>query len=97
MSRQPGKTKHFQTIELPQRKLRLCDCPGLVFPSVVATKVPAGEPANPGRLRGDRRAPPVAEDSSRAGVTLQLAFRAALLRLQFRPAIELRPKPRRTW
>merc|ERR1719506_3643983 len=38
MSRQPGKTKHFQTIELPQRKLRLCDCPGLVFPSVVATK-----------------------------------------------------------
>merc|ERR550537_377165 len=38
MSRQPGHTKHFQTIELPQRQLRLCDCPGLVFPSIVATK-----------------------------------------------------------
>jgi large subunit GTPase 1 len=38
MSRQPGKTKHFQTIEVPNRRITLCDCPGLVFPSVVATK-----------------------------------------------------------
>lgn len=38
VSRQPGKTKHFQTIEVPERHLRLCDCPGLVFPSIVATK-----------------------------------------------------------
>jgi large subunit GTPase 1 len=38
MSRQPGKTKHFQTIEVPERNITLCDCPGLVFPSVVATK-----------------------------------------------------------
>jgi len=38
VSRQPGKTKHFQTLEVPDRDLRFCDCPGLVFPSVVATK-----------------------------------------------------------
>jgi large subunit GTPase 1 len=30
---QPGKTKHFQTLVLPE--LVLCDCPGLVFPSLV--------------------------------------------------------------
>jgi len=36
MSRQPGKTRHFQTLEL--EGLTLCDCPGLVFPKVVATK-----------------------------------------------------------
>ncbi|CAD7941323.1 unnamed protein product [Amoebophrya sp. A120] len=36
MSRQPGKTKHFQTLEGEQ--FTLCDCPGLVFPSIVATK-----------------------------------------------------------
>ncbi|KAI8918915.1 hypothetical protein BC831DRAFT_406279, partial [Entophlyctis helioformis] len=33
-SRTPGHTKHFQTIHLT-RELRLCDCPGLVFPSVI--------------------------------------------------------------
>eukprot|EP00746_Dinoflagellata_sp_MGD_P163880 gnl/MRDRNA2_/MRDRNA2_92166_c0_seq1.p1 gnl/MRDRNA2_/MRDRNA2_92166_c0~~gnl/MRDRNA2_/MRDRNA2_92166_c0_seq1.p1 ORF type:complete len:580 (+),score=131.06 gnl/MRDRNA2_/MRDRNA2_92166_c0_seq1:130-1869(+) len=38
MSRQPGKTKHFQTLEMSEQGLTLCDCPGLVFPSVVATK-----------------------------------------------------------
>lgn len=38
MSRTPGKTKHLQTLELPELELTLCDCPGLVFPSVVATK-----------------------------------------------------------
>ena len=27
----PGKTKHFQTIFLKE-DLKLCDCPGLVFP-----------------------------------------------------------------
>eukprot|EP00339_Tiarina_fusa_P017615 CAMPEP_0117010858 /NCGR_PEP_ID=MMETSP0472-20121206/9462_1 /TAXON_ID=693140 ORGANISM="Tiarina fusus, Strain LIS" /NCGR_SAMPLE_ID=MMETSP0472 /ASSEMBLY_ACC=CAM_ASM_000603 /LENGTH=686 /DNA_ID=CAMNT_0004713495 /DNA_START=101 /DNA_END=2161 /DNA_ORIENTATION=+ len=33
---QPGKTKHFQTLLLPdQEDLMLCDCPGLVFPSFV--------------------------------------------------------------
>jgi large subunit GTPase 1 len=33
---QPGKTKHFQTLLLPDRKdMLLCDCPGLVFPSFV--------------------------------------------------------------
>lgn len=38
MSRTPGKTKHFQTLDLPDSGgLTLCDCPGLVFPSVVAT------------------------------------------------------------
>merc|ERR1719401_1737202 len=37
MSRTPGKTKHLQTLELIGG-LTLCDCPGLVFPSVVATR-----------------------------------------------------------
>jgi large subunit GTPase 1 len=33
---QPGKTKHFQTLLLPDRSdMLLCDCPGLVFPSFV--------------------------------------------------------------
>ncbi|XP_059621233.1 guanine nucleotide-binding protein-like 1 [Phlebotomus argentipes] len=32
VSRTPGHTKHFQTIFLTQN-VRLCDCPGLVFPS----------------------------------------------------------------
>ncbi|KAL7739038.1 hypothetical protein ACLKA6_001946 [Drosophila palustris] len=32
VSRTPGHTKHFQTIFLTQQ-VRLCDCPGLVFPS----------------------------------------------------------------
>mmetsp|Transcript_44086 Transcript_44086/g.79324 ORF Transcript_44086/g.79324 Transcript_44086/m.79324 type:complete len:575 (-) Transcript_44086:66-1790(-) len=38
MSRTPGKTKHLQTLELPELGLTLCDCPGLVFPSVAASK-----------------------------------------------------------
>jgi len=38
MSRTPGKTKHIQTLELADSGITLCDCPGLVFPSVVATK-----------------------------------------------------------
>ncbi len=34
---QPGKTKHFQTLLLPDRPdMLLCDCPGLVFPSFVS-------------------------------------------------------------
>jgi len=34
---QPGKTKHFQTLYLPDRDdMMLCDCPGLVFPSFVS-------------------------------------------------------------
>ena len=35
---QPGKTKHFQTLLLPEEHddLMLCDCPGLVFPSFVS-------------------------------------------------------------
>ena len=34
---QPGKTKHFQTLLLPDRpEMLLCDCPGLVFPSFVS-------------------------------------------------------------
>lgn len=32
VSRTPGHTKHFQTIFLTP-SVRLCDCPGLVFPS----------------------------------------------------------------
>ncbi|XP_054276390.1 guanine nucleotide-binding protein-like 1 [Macrosteles quadrilineatus] len=34
VSRTPGHTKHFQTIHLTAN-VRLCDCPGLVFPSKV--------------------------------------------------------------
>jgi len=34
VSRTPGHTKHFQTLHLT-RNIRLCDCPGLVFPSLV--------------------------------------------------------------
>lgn len=33
-SKTPGHTKHFQTIFLSET-VRLCDCPGLVFPSLV--------------------------------------------------------------
>ncbi|OWF39484.1 guanine nucleotide-binding protein-like 1 [Mizuhopecten yessoensis] len=34
VSRTPGHTKHFQTIFLTQT-IKLCDCPGLVFPSLI--------------------------------------------------------------
>lgn len=37
VSSTPGKTKHFQTINLSPT-LTLCDCPGLVFPQFAATK-----------------------------------------------------------
>lgn len=33
----PGKTKNFQTIYLT-KEIKLCDCPGLVFPSIVSSK-----------------------------------------------------------
>lgn len=35
---QPGRTKHFQTLELTDAVV-LCDCPGLVFPSFMNSKV----------------------------------------------------------
>ncbi|KAF4668225.1 large subunit GTPase 1 [Perkinsus olseni] len=44
MSRQPGKTKHLQTLELITEDkaggnpIQLCDCPGLVFPTAVRSK-----------------------------------------------------------
>ncbi|CDU84988.1 large subunit GTPase 1, putative [Plasmodium yoelii] len=38
VSRQPGKTKHFQTIPLNYYGFTLCDCPGLIFPSIVFNK-----------------------------------------------------------
>jgi len=35
---QPGKTKHFQTLHVPDHdNITLCDCPGLVFPSLVSS------------------------------------------------------------
>lgn len=37
VSSTPGKTKHFQTINLSP-ELMLCDCPGLVFPQFATTK-----------------------------------------------------------
>ena len=33
----PGKTKHFQTLKLTE-EVTLCDCPGLVFPKIHASK-----------------------------------------------------------
>ena len=33
----PGKTKHFQTLNINER-LTLCDCPGLVLPKYAASK-----------------------------------------------------------
>ncbi|EPY26172.1 large subunit GTPase 1 [Strigomonas culicis] len=39
VSATPGKTKHFQTLVIPnERRVALCDCPGLVFPSFASTK-----------------------------------------------------------
>lgn len=37
VSSTPGKTKHFQTINI-SNTVCLCDCPGLVFPTFVSTK-----------------------------------------------------------
>lgn len=37
VSSTPGKTKHFQTIDLSD-SVMLCDCPGLVFPQFASTK-----------------------------------------------------------
>lgn len=37
VSSTPGKTRHFQTLQLND-KITLCDCPGLVFPSFVSTR-----------------------------------------------------------
>ncbi|KAJ3288183.1 Guanine nucleotide-binding-like protein 1 [Borealophlyctis nickersoniae] len=37
-SRTPGHTKHFQTIHLTS-EVRLCDCPGLVFPALLPKPV----------------------------------------------------------
>lgn len=37
VSSTPGKTKHFQTIQLSDN-VTLCDCPGLVFPNFAYTK-----------------------------------------------------------
>ncbi|ORZ35919.1 P-loop containing nucleoside triphosphate hydrolase protein, partial [Catenaria anguillulae PL171] len=37
VSATPGKTKHFQTINLTD-EVMLCDCPGLVFPSFATTQ-----------------------------------------------------------
>lgn len=34
----PGKTKHFQTLNLTGAPICLCDCPGLVFPSFANSK-----------------------------------------------------------
>jgi len=39
VSATPGKTKHFQTLLVPDVPgMVLCDCPGLVFPSVAGSK-----------------------------------------------------------
>ena len=38
VSATPGRTKHFQTLHVSSEQLVLCDCPGLVFPSLVSTK-----------------------------------------------------------
>ncbi len=40
-SRTPGHTKHFQTLFLCE-SFRICDCPGLVFPSFVPRPIQVG-------------------------------------------------------
>ena len=37
VSETPGKTKHFQTLPLTE-DITLCDCPGLVMPSIANSK-----------------------------------------------------------
>lgn len=37
VSSTPGKTKHFQTLQIHDN-ITLCDCPGLVFPTFMASK-----------------------------------------------------------
>ena len=37
VSETPGKTKHFQTLALTE-DITLCDCPGLVMPSIANSK-----------------------------------------------------------
>ena len=41
VSRTPGHTKHLQTIFLTPT-VKLCDCPGLVFPSYVDKSLQVG-------------------------------------------------------
>lgn len=41
VSKTPGHTKHFQTIFLTPT-VKLCDCPGLVFPSLVQKPLQVG-------------------------------------------------------
>lgn len=38
VSATPGKTKHFQTLNIPETVITLCDCPGLVFPTFTSTR-----------------------------------------------------------
>jgi large subunit GTPase 1 len=37
VAQMPGKTKHFQTLNI-EGNICLCDCPGLVFPSIANSK-----------------------------------------------------------
>eukprot|EP00191_Tetraselmis_sp_GSL018_P013604 CAMPEP_0177589582 /NCGR_PEP_ID=MMETSP0419_2-20121207/6894_1 /TAXON_ID=582737 /ORGANISM="Tetraselmis sp., Strain GSL018" /LENGTH=580 /DNA_ID=CAMNT_0019079973 /DNA_START=127 /DNA_END=1869 /DNA_ORIENTATION=- len=63
----PGKTKHFQTLNLDGCQISLCDCPGLVFPRFAASKA---EMVAAGVVPIDRLtdiAPPVSIVVSRAG------------------------------
>ncbi len=41
VSKTPGHTKHLQTLYLTS-SIRLCDCPGLVFPSLVTKPLQVG-------------------------------------------------------
>ncbi|EZG77295.1 GTPase [Gregarina niphandrodes] len=38
VSRTPGKTRHIQTLQVPNSFLTLCDCPGLVMPTAACSK-----------------------------------------------------------
>eukprot|EP01054_Gregarina_sp_Poly1_P006806 Gregarina_sp_Poly_1__6805@NODE_367_length_9168_cov_132_626415_g303_i0_p2_GENE_NODE_367_length_9168_cov_132_626415_g303_i0NODE_367_length_9168_cov_132_626415_g303_i0_p2_ORF_typecomplete_len615_score89_70MMR_HSR1/PF01926_23/1_9e03MMR_HSR1/PF01926_23/1_1e14RsgA_GTPase/PF03193_16/3_9e05RsgA_GTPase/PF03193_16/8_1e06FeoB_N/PF02421_18/0_16FeoB_N/PF02421_18/4_7e08MnmE_helical/PF12631_7/9_9e02MnmE_helical/PF12631_7/1_1e02MnmE_helical/PF12631_7/6_1e02MnmE_helical/PF12631_7/0_003IIGP/PF05049_13/4_4e03IIGP/ len=38
VSRTPGKTRHLQTLQVPDQHFILCDAPGLIFPVAAATK-----------------------------------------------------------
>ena len=34
----PGKTKHFQTIMMEDENMVICDCPGLIFPTLSGSR-----------------------------------------------------------
>lgn len=54
VSRTPGHTRYFQTYFLTP-SVKLCDCPGLIFPSLLPRQLQVrGQRASSGEKAGDR-------------------------------------------